>query len=409
MMIWKRAAAVGLAALLASGWALVNASGQGQDTPAAPTGRVEGPARLDGALAEHLERSGLPALAAAVVRSAGVEAIGVAGVRRRGSDVEITIDDKWHLGSCGKAMTATMIARLVERGDLRWETTIAEGLPALGEAVLPEYRQMTLVDLLAHRARLGGGSEPPGNWERAWKREGAERDQRDVFVRAVLAHPPIADAGAFLYSNAGYAVAGHIAEEATGTPWEALMQEQVWGPLGIVGAGTGVPWVGDPPLQPWGHSTAEGGTRMPIRPGDNADNPPSIGPAGTMHMPIAGWAEFIRLHLRGARGEAGLLLEPETFTKLHTPAGGDGAEYALGWGVSHRDWAKGLGDHDTGRVLTHSGSNNSWFCVVWVAPEIDLAVLVATNAAGGDTPGDVDRVAWSHIQNALKTPRPAAE
>jgi len=47
----------------------------------------------------------------------------------------------------------------------------------------------------------------------------------------------------------------------------------------------------------------------------------------------------------------------------------------MGWGVVGRDWAGG-------RVLTHSGSNTMWFCTVWMAPEKDFAVLVATNMGG---------------------------
>src|SRR5262245_60795524 len=63
----------------------------------------------------------LPALGAALITSKGLELSGVTGVRKADADVAATIDDQWHLGSDTKAMTAVIIATLVERGKLTWE------------------------------------------------------------------------------------------------------------------------------------------------------------------------------------------------------------------------------------------------------------------------------------------------
>jgi CubicO group peptidase (beta-lactamase class C family) len=38
-------------------------------------------------------------------------------------------NDIVHLGSCTKAMTATLAGRFIEEGKLRWNTTIAEVFP----------------------------------------------------------------------------------------------------------------------------------------------------------------------------------------------------------------------------------------------------------------------------------------
>ena len=70
--------------------------------------------------------------------------------------------------------------------------------------------------------------------------------------------------------------------------------------------------------------------------------------------------------------------------KLHTPFKGSPPEYAMGWSVSTRPWAKGKAAADTGRVLTHNGSNTMWFCVAWLAPEKDYAVLACCNKGGGE-------------------------
>src|SRR5215470_14830115 len=77
----------------------------------------------------------LPALAGAVVTSKGLEAIGATGVRKAGTPVSVTVEDEWHLGSDTKAMTATIIAHLVQRGKLKWETTLGQVFPGLARSM----------------------------------------------------------------------------------------------------------------------------------------------------------------------------------------------------------------------------------------------------------------------------------
>jgi CubicO group peptidase (beta-lactamase class C family) len=48
------------------------------------------------------------------------------GERKRGSGVPIELGDRWHLGSITKSITTTMIARLVESGQMKWTDTVGE-------------------------------------------------------------------------------------------------------------------------------------------------------------------------------------------------------------------------------------------------------------------------------------------
>jgi CubicO group peptidase (beta-lactamase class C family) len=61
-------------------------------------------------------------MAAAVLRGERIIAQGAAGVRKRGAAERITLVDRFHLGSCTKAMTATLIAMFIEDGKLNWTT-----------------------------------------------------------------------------------------------------------------------------------------------------------------------------------------------------------------------------------------------------------------------------------------------
>jgi CubicO group peptidase (beta-lactamase class C family) len=327
------------------------------------------PADVSDRLEPIRERGGLPALAAAVIQGDRVVGLGAVGVRRRGSPEPVTIEDRFHLGSDTKAMTATMLAMLVEQGRLRWETTLAEAFPDLRETMHPDYRAVTLEQLLQHRGGMPENLFRDGLWARLWQRQGTPREQRELLAQTVLSWPPAVTPGTkFLYSNAGYAIAGVMAERATGQAWEDLMRRMLFEPLGMASAGFGAPGTPGVLDQPRGHAVL---WPTPMEPGPQADNPPAIGPAGTVHCSLPDWAKFIRLHLRGERGDT-RLLKAETLVRLHTPPAG--GNYALGWGVTKS--AEG------GRLLLHAGSNTMWFAQACVALDEGYAVLVATNAGG---------------------------
>src|SRR5262245_56595209 len=96
----------------------------------------------------------VPALGAALVSNEGVVASGVTGVRKKDTDVAVTINDRWHLGSNTKAMTAVIVATLVEGGKLSWETTIGQIFPELSESFPEKFRAITVTQLLSHHAGL---------------------------------------------------------------------------------------------------------------------------------------------------------------------------------------------------------------------------------------------------------------
>ena len=64
----------------------------------------------------------------------------------------VTVNDKFHIGSVTKSMTATVAAMLIERGKISWTTTIGDSFPDLGDQLHPDYRPVTLEQLLAPRS-----------------------------------------------------------------------------------------------------------------------------------------------------------------------------------------------------------------------------------------------------------------
>ena len=95
-----------------------------------------------------------PGIIAAIISGEGVIAIASAGERKAGSGIAFTPNDVVHLGSCGKAMTATMLATLVAEGKLSWDTKLIEAIPELKNRIHTDYHKITLWQLLTHRAGI---------------------------------------------------------------------------------------------------------------------------------------------------------------------------------------------------------------------------------------------------------------
>ncbi|KIT16410.1 serine hydrolase domain-containing protein [Jannaschia aquimarina] len=310
-------------------------------------------------VADELARH--PAIPGAVVAVVTPDAIrtAVAGRRAAGfGGAPVRPGDRWHVGSLGKAMTATLAARLRDRGRLDWDATVGELLPAPGR-----FAAVTLEDLLTHRGGL------PANLPGVLARSAPDRA---FYVQAGLRMPLSRPAeGRFHYSNVGYVVAGAMMERATGLSWEDLMRIEVFGPLGMTGAGFG------PPPRNQGHSAGPD----PVAPGPAADNPAVMGPAGTIHLTAEDMAAFLQAHLTWDAG----YLSPDGWERLHTAP--PGQDYAAGWLFQE------------GR-LTHNGSNTLWWAWMEIDHAAGRAIFVGVNA--GDT--RAVRMPIAEAVTALRTP-----
>lgn len=323
-----------------------------------------------------VEQYKLPGMAALAIEGDRVTLQGAAGVRWRDGGGPVTINDQFHMGSDSKAMTATLCAMLVEEGKLTWDTTLADVFPKEAPKMNEGFRKCTLRNLLTNRGGCPGDLTKLPIWGTLWRMNGNPVPARHALLIAITSQPPVAPPGTkFVYSNANFALAGHMAEEVMHKPWEQLMTERLFKPLGMTSAGFGAP-KGN---QPRGHNSA-GKSMNPNSP--QSDNPSGIAPANAVHCSLPDWAKFVAFHLTRGASHPGLL-KPETFDILHKPEGEGDDAYAMGWIVTKRGWAKG-------EALTHMGSNTMWMCVVWVAPKRNIAMLVATNEAGPDAPKACD-------------------
>lgn len=301
-------------------------------------------------------KHGVPALAAAIARSDGPIIVAATGVRSRGGPGSIRANSRFHIGSVTKPMTATMIATLVEEGKLSWSTTIGERFPN----ARPEYRDVTLADLLAHQGGIAPFTDDTEFAGLAYT--GTFAEQRLGFANHVLQMPR----GENQYSNAGFVIATVMAEQVTGRAWEDLIRERVFDPLGMRSAGFGWP-AKRLPNETWGH-IEENGKLVPHDPNGEYQIWPFIAPAGDVHMSTEDLVRFLRAHLIALRGKDSIV-KAATAKEMHTKR----VKSGLGFGVGKVA--------EIEPVSMYAGSGGTFLTLIAIAPKHDLVVAVSANAA----------------------------
>jgi len=186
----------------------------------------------------------VPGMVAMALQDGEVVAWGAAGVRSIATQEPVTIADPFHLGSCSKAITSTLVASCVEEGLLEWDTRIFEVLPELKEGADPGYADATIEHLVRHRAGIAERQRPEvaAIYALFAGLEGTPREQRLEVARLALKAPPHTKPGeAMDYSNYGYMTAAAMIERLTDRSWEELIVERIFVPLEMESAGVGSP------------------------------------------------------------------------------------------------------------------------------------------------------------------------
>jgi D-alanyl-D-alanine carboxypeptidase len=295
------------------------------------------------------------------------------------ADESMTGDAVLDYFSIGKHVTAALLMRLAERGELNLDEPVHVYLP---EADLEGY-DVTTRQLLSHTSGL---------WE-------PEQDENEL--PATFRDPPpdgailawanqserrAAPGETWMYSNAGFLFAGEIAERLTGRTLEQLIDEELAGPLG---------------LQQFGGCADLARNRAPayaVRE-DEARliaevNPEWFGGAGT----VCGTAgDLMRwwLAFRSGRVVNATSLE-QIFRPTRLRRNGIEADFGYGLGVR-------MGEYAGYRKLGHSGSGSGGTSMLAEYPDAGLAILVITNTAGESvrTAGEIEaEIAWALLGGA---------
>lgn len=310
--------------------------------------------------------SGIPEIAYAILNSDSILAVNTIGFHRHGINDPTTkalITDYFHLGSNSKAITSFIAGWMVEHQKIQWNTTFFSLFPEWKDTANPVYYNMTLADLLSHRAWIKpytSGEE----FQKLPKFSGLKSEQRRQFVEYLVKHDALdKNNEPYNYSNAGYSVAAVMLEKASGKTWEQLVEEVLAETLQLKYKFS---WPNRTDLnQPWGH-WMEGDSLVALPP-NTSYNLNLAEPSADISMPITDYARWVQMNLSGLRGKDNFLTA-KTYNYLHY--GLD--KYALGW----------LNINGTGRQSSeHAGSTGTFYCYTLINKDKNLAYIVIANSA----------------------------
>jgi CubicO group peptidase (beta-lactamase class C family) len=305
----------------------------------------------------------------------GEEQVSVAhGCANLNTGQPFTTDTGFLIGSVTKVLTTTLVLRLVERGLVDLDASVTDYLPDFRLATDGLAKRITVRMLLNHSNGLEAHTMAPT----AVRGRDAARSYEQRLAETGTVFDP---GSAVHYSNPGFVLAGRVAEEVTGLPFERAVAQEVFGPCGMADA-TAVQ------TEAFLRRTAIGARGNPdgtLRATELFTLPESMGPCGS--TPIATVADMIafgRTHLRAGVSPTGervlsaeLVQAMQTPTiDMHTPAT---PPMGLGW------WLAPI----AGTVVpSHGGGSpggNHWFCIV---PEHDAVIVSFATGPGAGAVND---------------------
>jgi CubicO group peptidase (beta-lactamase class C family) len=297
----------------------------------------------------------------------GQEVLASCGVLNSATQVPVTPDSLFQIGSITKIWTATMIMQLIEEGLLSLDTTVANVLPGTRLGRSDVGGQVTVRHLLTHTSGIDGDIFTDTG-------RGDECVQR--YVEDLAAAPSTFPPGAaYSYCNSGYVLLGRIIEVLDGQSWDESLRDRLIGPLALTRtvtlpeeailhrAAVGHDQAGDP-VKVWGL-------------------PRSVGPAGLITATAGDLLTFARLHLAGgALPDGKRILSEASVSAMREPRAAipdfavPDAAIGLGWR---------LGAWDGRGIFGHDGDTVGQSAYLRIDPEARLAVCLLTNAGESES------------------------
>ncbi len=179
--------------------------------------------RLIDAVVAHYH---LPGIAVGVIKDGKVVYTRVEGKLPSGQPMNA--DTLFEIGSTTKAMTVTVLARLVEAGKLQWAAPVTRYLPSFRMYDPWVTKNMQVKDLLSHHSGLHGFSGDLMLWPHP-----SHFTPKDVVHGLRYLKPAYSFRGGYAYDNVLFVTAGQLAAAAGGAPYAQLLRREVFQPLGM--------------------------------------------------------------------------------------------------------------------------------------------------------------------------------
>ncbi|HUI42912.1 MAG TPA: serine hydrolase domain-containing protein, partial [Terriglobia bacterium] len=267
-------------------------------------------------------------------------------------------DTKFRLGSVTKQFTSMLVMQQVEKGRLRLDGRVSD--------YLPYYRKetgdrITVRHLLTHTSGIPNYTALPHFFEDVSRNPFGVKEFVQKYCSGDLEFEP---GSKFSYSNSGYFVLGAILEQVTGEPYERLLREGIFDPLGMKDTGYDH-WEAILPRRAVGYEKSLGG--YATAPYLDMSIPFSAGSLYSTVEDLYRWDQALYTER---------LITAKSREMIFTPYLGN---YAFGWVVRRQP----VGPAGAQRVVIgHEGGINGFNTLITRIPE-DRHLVVLLNNTGG--------------------------
>jgi CubicO group peptidase (beta-lactamase class C family) len=262
-------------------------------------------AGFDAYIAKAVQDWRTPGLAIAVVKDGQVVFTKGYGVRELGKPEPADTHTLFAIGSTTKAMTAALVGMLVDDKKLGWDDPVVKHLPWFQVKDPYLTREITVRDLLTHRAGLG-------NVDYLWY--GQANSTREILERIRLLEPSYSMRSSFIYQNVMYAAAGAVVEAASGQPWAEMLRSRIFEPLGMNESIATAATLSQQPNVARPHHIVDGKLRVIENVSVDA-----VAPAGAVWSSVHDMSKWMQMLLDNGHVGTRVLLQPETMQQLFHP------------------------------------------------------------------------------------------
>lgn len=346
---------------------------------AAPVTRVLPPAagfdvtQFEAMAQELVANQRVPGLAMAIVQNGRIVSARGYGITDVRNAEAVDAHTVFRLASLSKAFAGTLTGLLVNEGALRWDSRIADYMPALQFSDPAAAAQLTVAEVLSHRVGLTHNT-----YDRDLERNADYRDLVQKLAYAPMACPP---GQCYGYQNIAFSLIGDVVFGATGQFYSEAVSRRIFKPLGMNDASYGLEGIEASARWARPHVRAGGGwTSLAPKPSYYR-----VAPAAGVNASISDMAQWL-LAQSGHRPD---VLPAPLLATLHaalvtTPGEMRGsswrrerlgaAGYAIGWRVY---------DYAGHRVVFHGGAVQGYRGLIALMPERDLGVAILWNSESG--------------------------
>lgn len=332
--------------------------------------------RLVAFVEDAMAKSALPGAAIAIVQDGKVVFERGFGVREMGKPAPVTPSTLFMIGSTTKSLTTLMMARLVDRQKLGWETPVTELLPSFALADAETSKKV----LVKHTVCACTGL-PRQDYEFLFEHANVTPEMRMEAMRSMK--PTTGFGETFQYSNslvaAGGFVAGHVFEpnKALGPAYDAAMQTLVLDPLGMKSTTLDLD-VASRREHASPHGEDYRGALTAMRPDAEGFVVP-LRPAGGAWSSASDMTKILLLETSKGRDAAGgVFVTEENLLARRRPQVKITDKMSYGLGLFVED------DHGVS-VVHHGGNALGFTSDLFVLPSSGVGAVVLTNAGGANT------------------------